>query len=165
MLDEAVECETQFAEDLLGGGVPGLSVADMRAVPRVRRRPAARARSASRRCYGATNPFAFMELQDVQELTNFFERRVSAYQVGVTGTSPSTTTSSGGYGRRVAISSALILQLRMPIRAHVITSARQEGQIQGEGRFQLVDHGVVALVGVAQVFVNDDNFMIDEAVW
>ena len=31
------------------------------------------------------NPFAFMELQDVQELTNFFERRVSAYQVGVTG--------------------------------------------------------------------------------
>ena len=26
-----------------------------------------------------------MELQDVQELTNFFERRVSAYQVGVQG--------------------------------------------------------------------------------
>jgi ribonucleoside-diphosphate reductase beta chain len=26
-----------------------------------------------------------MELQDVQELTNFFERRVSAYQVGVSG--------------------------------------------------------------------------------
>ena len=26
-----------------------------------------------------------MELQDVQELANFFERRVSAYQVGVTG--------------------------------------------------------------------------------
>jgi ribonucleoside-diphosphate reductase beta chain len=36
--------------------------------------------------YGARNPFAFMELQDVQELSNFFERRVSAYQVGVTGT-------------------------------------------------------------------------------
>jgi ribonucleoside-diphosphate reductase beta chain len=27
-----------------------------------------------------------MDLQDVQELSNFFERRVSAYQVGVTGT-------------------------------------------------------------------------------
>ena len=27
----------------------------------------------------------FMDLQDVQEVTNFFERRVSAYQVGVTG--------------------------------------------------------------------------------
>jgi ribonucleoside-diphosphate reductase beta chain len=26
-----------------------------------------------------------MDLQDVQELANFFERRVSAYQVGVTG--------------------------------------------------------------------------------
>src|SRR5437667_26035 len=31
------------------------------------------------------NPFGFMELQDVQELTNFFERRVSAYQVAVKG--------------------------------------------------------------------------------
>jgi ribonucleoside-diphosphate reductase beta chain len=35
--------------------------------------------------YGSHNPFAFMELQDVQELSNFFERRVSAYQVAVTG--------------------------------------------------------------------------------
>jgi ribonucleoside-diphosphate reductase beta chain len=26
-----------------------------------------------------------MALQDTQELTNFFERRVAAYQVGVTG--------------------------------------------------------------------------------
>ena len=26
-----------------------------------------------------------MQLQDVQELANFFERRVSAYQVAVTG--------------------------------------------------------------------------------
>ena len=26
-----------------------------------------------------------MELQDVQELTNFFERRVAAYQVGIEG--------------------------------------------------------------------------------
>jgi ribonucleoside-diphosphate reductase beta chain len=26
-----------------------------------------------------------MELQDVQELTNFFERRVSSYQVGIEG--------------------------------------------------------------------------------
>ena len=26
-----------------------------------------------------------MELQDVQELTNFFERRVSSYQVAITG--------------------------------------------------------------------------------
>jgi ribonucleoside-diphosphate reductase beta chain len=31
------------------------------------------------------NPFTFMELQDMQELANFFERRVSAYQLGVSG--------------------------------------------------------------------------------
>ena len=31
------------------------------------------------------NPLSFMELQDVQEVTNFFERRVSAYQVGISG--------------------------------------------------------------------------------
>ncbi len=43
--------------------------------------------------FGSENPFAFMELQDVQELTNFFERRASAYQVAVEATSPSTTTS------------------------------------------------------------------------
>jgi ribonucleoside-diphosphate reductase beta chain len=35
--------------------------------------------------YGTKNPLSFMELQDVQELTNFFERRVASYQVGVTG--------------------------------------------------------------------------------
>jgi ribonucleoside-diphosphate reductase beta chain len=29
------------------------------------------------------NPLPFMDLQDVQELTNFFERRVSSYQVAV----------------------------------------------------------------------------------
>ena len=37
------------------------------------------------RRFGSRNPFAFMELQDVQELSNFFERTVSAYQVGVEG--------------------------------------------------------------------------------
>jgi len=35
--------------------------------------------------FGAKNPFSFMELQDVQELANFFERRVSAYQTGIEG--------------------------------------------------------------------------------
>jgi ribonucleoside-diphosphate reductase beta chain len=84
MLAEAVECETQFAEDLLGQGVSGMSPADMRSYLE---------HVADRRLsqlgiepmYGSVNPFAFMELQDVQELSNFFERRVSAYQVGVSG--------------------------------------------------------------------------------
>ena len=30
MLDEAVDCEVQFADDILSGGVPGLSAANMR---------------------------------------------------------------------------------------------------------------------------------------
>ena len=84
MLDEAVECEIQFAEDILSGGVPGLSVADMRqylefiADQRL-------AMLGLQKVYGAKNPFSFMGLQDVQELTNFFERRVSAYQIAVAG--------------------------------------------------------------------------------
>jgi ribonucleoside-diphosphate reductase beta chain len=85
MLAEAVECETQFARDLLGQGVAGLSLADMRGyLEHVADRRLARL--GMEPLYGAANPLQFMELQDVQELSNFFERRVSAYQVGVTGT-------------------------------------------------------------------------------
>ncbi len=35
--------------------------------------------------YKTSNPFDFLDLQDVQEVTNFFERQVSAYQVGIVG--------------------------------------------------------------------------------
>jgi ribonucleoside-diphosphate reductase beta chain len=84
MMAEAVECEVQFAADLLEQGVSGMSLGDMREYLQ---------HVADRRLmalgiepvYGSKNPFAFMELQDVQELSNFFERRVSAYQVGVSG--------------------------------------------------------------------------------
>ena len=84
MMREAVDCELQFAEDLLSGGVAGLSVRDMRqylgfvADARLQRLGIAPA-------FNARNPFSFMDLQDVQELTNFFERRVSAYQTAVSG--------------------------------------------------------------------------------
>jgi ribonucleoside-diphosphate reductase beta chain len=85
MLAEAVDCEAQFARDLLGQGVAGLSLADMRGyLEHVADRRLARL--GMEPLYGAANPLQFMELQDVQELSNFFERRVSAYQVGVTGT-------------------------------------------------------------------------------
>jgi ribonucleoside-diphosphate reductase beta chain len=85
MLAEAVDCEASFAEDLLGQGVSGMSLVDMRAyLEHVADRRLAQLGLPPR--YGSANPFAFMELQDVQELSNFFERRVSAYQVGVTGT-------------------------------------------------------------------------------
>ncbi|MET8150889.1 ribonucleotide-diphosphate reductase subunit beta [Actinoplanes sp. NPDC049668] len=85
MLAEAVECEVQFAADLLEQGVSGMSLTDMRAyLQHVADRRLIQLGIAP--LYGSANPFAFMELQDVQELSNFFERRVSAYQVGVTGT-------------------------------------------------------------------------------
>ncbi|SNC63267.1 ribonucleoside-diphosphate reductase beta chain [Kytococcus aerolatus] len=84
MLMEAVEAETQFAHDLLDGGVAGLPVADMRAyLESVADRRAVQL--GMPQIYGTKNPLGFMELQDVQELSNFFERRVSAYQVGVEG--------------------------------------------------------------------------------
>ena len=84
MLSEAVDCETLFAEDVLSKGVAGMSVTDMRqylcyvADQRL-------AALGLPLMFHVENPLPFMELQDVQELANFFERRVSAYQVGVQG--------------------------------------------------------------------------------
>ena len=84
MMDDAVECEYQFAADVLSEGVQGMSLADTKiylqfvADQRLLQLGIAPV-------YGVKNPFDFMELQDVQELTNFFERTVSSYQVGVEG--------------------------------------------------------------------------------
>ena len=84
MMQEAVECEAAFADDVLCEGVAGLTRVEMREYLQY---------VADQRLlklnlpiiYGSRNPFPFMELQDVQELTNFFERKVSAYQVAVQG--------------------------------------------------------------------------------
>jgi ribonucleoside-diphosphate reductase beta chain len=84
MLEEAITCETQFAEDVLSGGVAGLSVKDMRQYLEYCADQRLTQLDMPKK-YGAKNPFDFMDLQDVQEVTNFFERRVSAYQVGVEG--------------------------------------------------------------------------------
>jgi ribonucleoside-diphosphate reductase beta chain len=84
MLEEAVACELQFAEDILGLGVAGLSVNEMRQYLEFVADQRLVMLDLPKR-YGAKNPFGFMDLQDVQELANFFERRVSAYQVGVAG--------------------------------------------------------------------------------
>ncbi|HUW87664.1 MAG TPA: ribonucleotide-diphosphate reductase subunit beta [Candidatus Paceibacterota bacterium] len=84
MMIEAVDAEYAFAEDLLSGGIAGMAPEEMRhylefvADQRV-------VQLGLKPIFGSSNPFAFMELQDVQELSNFFERRVSAYQVGVSG--------------------------------------------------------------------------------
>lgn len=84
MVEEAIACELQFAEDILGMGIPGMSLKDMRAYLECVGDQRLATLGYARR-WGSRNPFPFMDLQDVQEMANFFERRVSAYQIGVTG--------------------------------------------------------------------------------
>jgi ribonucleoside-diphosphate reductase beta chain len=84
MIKEAVDCEMAFANDTLSMGVSGLSPTEMlQYLQYVADRRLEALGIAT--VFHVKNPFGFMELQDVQELTNFFERRVSAYQVAVTG--------------------------------------------------------------------------------
>lgn len=81
MIEEALECEMEFCSDALSFGVTGISpglmyeylqyVADQRLV-----------QLGFKKRYHAKNPFSFMVLQDVQPLTNFFEKKVTEYQKG-----------------------------------------------------------------------------------
>lgn len=82
MLAEAITVEMGFCQDALSFGVNGLSpilmkeyleyVADQRLQ-----------QLGFKRKYLAKNPFSFMVLQDLQPLTNFFEKRVTEYQKGI----------------------------------------------------------------------------------
>lgn len=84
MLEDAIDCEMTFAEDLISNGIAGLSLNDMRQyLEYIADQRLANLNIAPR--FNTKNPFAFMELQDMQELANFFERRVSAYQTGISG--------------------------------------------------------------------------------
>ena len=84
MFNEAIDCELCFAEEILSKGMAGMSLKDMKTYlhyitdSRLERLgiPAQ---------FKVRNPFPFMDLQDTQELTNFFERRVSAYQTSIKG--------------------------------------------------------------------------------
>lgn len=81
MIEEAIEVEMQFCEDVLVFGVSGLSpklmldylryCADQRLV-----------QLGYGKKFNTKNPFPFMVLQDIQPLTNFFEKRVTEYQKG-----------------------------------------------------------------------------------
>ena len=99
MLAEAVDCEVQFAEDLLTQGVSGMSVADMRSyLEHVADRRLAHLGLAP--LYGAKNPFSFMELQDVQELSELLRApRLRLPGRRREGPSPSTRTSSPTHTR------------------------------------------------------------------
>ncbi len=84
MLRDAVECEAQFAADVLADGVPGMSLADTREYLQYVADTRLHLLGYSSE-FGSKNPFSFMELQDVQGLSNFFERTVSSYQTGIVG--------------------------------------------------------------------------------
>jgi ribonucleoside-diphosphate reductase beta chain len=84
MIAEAIDCEVEFAEDLLGKGISGMSVVEVRAYLEYCADQRLAMLGLPKR-YHSKNPFSFLDLQDVQEVTNFFERRVSAYQVAVPG--------------------------------------------------------------------------------
>lgn len=84
MIEDAIDCEMAFAQDVLEFGVAGMSVQDMRQYLEFVADQRLESLNIPRR-YNVKNPFPFMELQDMQELANFFERRVSAYQMGVSG--------------------------------------------------------------------------------
>ncbi len=81
MVEEAIQVEMNFCQDALNFGVNGLSpllmreyleyVADQRLV-----------QLGFSKAYLSKNPFSFMVLQDLQPLTNFFEKRVTEYQKG-----------------------------------------------------------------------------------
>ncbi len=84
MFKDAIDCEMLFANDILDHGVAGLSGKDMRTYLQYIT-DSRLERLGMPHQFNVKNPFGFMELQDTQELTNFFERRVAAYQVGVSG--------------------------------------------------------------------------------
>ncbi len=81
MIDEALTVEMHFCQDALSFGVTGMSptlmrqyleyCADQRLI-----------QLGYKKRYNVANPFSFMVLQDVQPLTNFFEKRVTEYQKG-----------------------------------------------------------------------------------
>lgn len=84
MLEEAIECEMMFADDVLSVGVIGLSKEDMHEYLRYVADGHLKKLGLEPR-YNAKCPFDFMLKQDVQALTSFFERTVAEYSVNIGG--------------------------------------------------------------------------------
>ncbi len=81
MIEEALAVEMEFCRDGLAQGITGLSPALMsRYLEYVADQRLSQLGFQPR--YLAKNPFPFMVLQDVQPLTNFFEKRVTEYSKG-----------------------------------------------------------------------------------
>jgi ribonucleoside-diphosphate reductase beta chain len=84
MLREAIDCEMQFADDVLSMGVVGLTRTDMQEYLRYVADGHCQ-RLGMEPMFGARCPFEFMLKQDVQALTSFFERTTTEYTVGIGG--------------------------------------------------------------------------------
>jgi ribonucleoside-diphosphate reductase beta chain len=84
MVEEAINCEMMFSEDVLSIGVSGMSKTDMLEYLRFVADSHLRRLNMAPR-YNAVCPFDFMLKQDVQALTSFFERTVAEYTVGIGG--------------------------------------------------------------------------------
>lgn len=81
MIQEAIDVEMAFCQDALNMGISGISPALMRQYLEYCADQRLIQLGYSKH-FNARNPFAFMVLQDVQPLTNFFEKRVTEYQKG-----------------------------------------------------------------------------------
>jgi len=81
MIEEAIEVEMEFCADGLSFGVTGLSPTLMRQYLEYVADQRLTQMGFSKK-YLSRNPFSFMLLQDVQPLTNFFEKRVTEYSKG-----------------------------------------------------------------------------------
>lgn len=81
MMEEAIQCEMEFCADALSFGVTGMSPTLMEEYLKYCADQRLEQLGFKKR-YMARNPFPFMVLQDVQPLTNFFEKRVTEYQKG-----------------------------------------------------------------------------------
>jgi len=81
MIEEAIEVEMHFCDDVLCFGINGISQKDMKQYLHFCADQRFVQLGYNKR-YHTSNPFPFMVLQDVQPLTNFFEKRVTEYQKG-----------------------------------------------------------------------------------
>mgnify|MGYP003393964375 CR=1 FL=1 len=89
MLEDAIDCELNFAEDMIGQGIEGQGIAGL-PIGDIKQylQYVANQRLESlhiKPVFTARNPFDFLNLQDMQPLTNFFENPVTQYQNGIKG--------------------------------------------------------------------------------
>lgn len=84
MLKEAIAVEVFFAKDVLSEGVIGLSVDSIENYLKFMADKHLDRMGINLHRFNGKNEFSFMDLQNLEAQSNFFERRVAAYQIGTT---------------------------------------------------------------------------------